>query len=104
MNREQLTTQVNIGKNAERLLADELLSGLIFSKKNSACEAFMSTLAGDDSRRTELWRSVQGIIDIERELIALVDSGNIAKDQLNLLDEEDRLTETNVHNFFNGDT
>lgn len=98
--RETLALAVSVGMNAARLLNDELLRGLFASKKNHACEMFMTSGADDDKRRAELWRSVQGVISIERELQALVDSGNMAADSLKLLDERDQLQNANsAHNF-----
>jgi predicted lipoprotein len=98
--RETLTLAVSVGMNAARLLNDELLRGLFASKKSHACEMFMLSSADDDKRRAELWRSVQGVISIERELQALVDSGTMAADSLKLLDERDQLQNANsAHNF-----
>lgn len=98
--RETLTLAVSVGMNAARLLNDELLRGLFASKKSHACEMFMLSSADDDKRRAELWRSIQGVISIERELQALVDSGTMAADSLKLLDERDQLQNANsAHNF-----
>lgn len=91
---------ISVGMNAQRLLSDELLNGLFNSKKAYACEAFMSTAADDDARRAELWRSVQGVLSIEQELRALVDSGIMASDSLKLLEDGERLQNPNgAHNF-----
>lgn len=100
MNREELTTQVNIGINAEKLLNDELLSGLFFSRKNQACQSFMETSANDDKARRDLWQSVQGALAIEQELHQLVESGILARDQLKSMEEADNDSDASVHNFF----
>ena len=97
-----LVRAVNIGENAARLLSDDLLSGLIFSKKNQACETFLSTSENDDKKRRELWQSAQGIIAIEQELQALVESGRIAKQELTK-EESDDSADTTIHNFLMGD-
>ena len=103
MSREDLTKQVNIGLNAQRLLKDDLLAGIMFSKKNHACESFMSTAIGEDRKRLELWHTVQGVLSLERELLQLVDSGKMAEDELRLLDSSDQLAPTMAHNIFQGD-
>ena len=98
-----LVRAVNIGENAAKLLKDELLSGLIFSKKNQACETFLATTENDDKKRRELWQSAQGIISIEQELQALVESGKIAKQELKHLEQAAESDSAIIHNFLKGD-
>lgn len=98
VSRETLTAQVNIGLNAQKLLKDELLSSIFFSKKNYACQSFMETSANDDKARRELWQQVQGVIAIETELQQLIESGNLAKEQLDVIGNEQ--PNASIHNFF----
>lgn len=95
--KEELNQAIAVGIQAQELLSNKLLSSLILSKKNHACEMFMRTNRGADKERTELWHSVQGVISFEQELQQLVDNGNIAK---NLLMEQDQSINTNVHSPF----
>ena len=95
--KEELNQAITVGIQAQELLNNKLLSSLILSKKNHACEMFMRTNRGADKERTELWHSVQGVISFEQELQQLVDNGNIAK---NLLMEQDQSISANVHSPF----
>lgn len=98
INKEELSNQVMIGIEAQKLLSNNLLSSLFMSKKNHACTMFMESKRGDDKGRHELWQSVQGVLSIERELQDLVDGGNMSQ---KLLEEADRLAQTNnPHNSF----
>lgn len=88
MNSERISLEqmVSTGIDAQNLLNNKLLSSLIYSKKNAACEAFMSTNINDDQGRKKLWHDAQAVITFERELQQLVEAGNIAKTQLDFLD------------------
>ncbi len=92
INKEELSNQVLIGIEAQKLLSNNLLSSLFVSKKNHACTMFMESKRADDKGRHELWQSVQGVLSIERELQGLVEGGNIAQ---KLLEDADQLAETN---------
>lgn len=97
--KEELRQAVSVGIDAQALLSNKLLSSIFYSRKNSACEAFMRTNDAQDKQRKELWQSVQGVIAIERELQELVKTGKIAEE---LLSGSNELKKTNVHSPFEG--
>ena len=92
--RAELAVRMGVGIEAQKLLDNELLSSLIYSKKNAACTAFMSTNHSDDKRRKELWHDAQSVIAFELELQQLVDAGNMAQ---NLLEEADQFKQPNYN-------
>ena len=96
--KEQLNQAISTGMQAQRLLKDDLLSALIFGKKNHVCESFMLTNAGDDKKRKELWQEAQGYIAIERELQLLVENGMMAQKELE--ETGDTVQFNNPHNPF----
>lgn len=83
---------VETARQAEELLRNSLLISLIFTRKNQACEAFMSTNRCDDKGRLDAWQKAQAATAIESDLQELVNRGNIAK---TLLAEDDQLPKTN---------
>jgi hypothetical protein len=80
--RARLSEIVSVGIEAEALLNNKLMASLIFSKKNAACESFLSTKINDDSSRKIAWHDAQAVITFERELQQLVENGYNAKQEL----------------------
>jgi|GEM_PF-7068132 len=97
-NKEELYKIITIGNQAKKLLSDELLSGLFYSRKNQACESFVNTNESDDKKRRQLWQQVQGVIAIEQELQGLIESGKIASEELDSLENLNESGES-PHNF-----
>ena len=89
---KQLNQDIDNGKEAERLIGNPLLMSIIYSRKVSASESFMTTAPNDDKGRKEAWHKAQAAIALEGDLQQIVEQGKIAK---KLLDEQDRFTQTN---------
>lgn len=98
--RARLSEIVSVGIEAETLLNNKLMASLIFSKKNAACESFLSTKMNDDSSRKMAWHEAQAIITFERELQQLVENGYNAKQEL---DAAESYSEPNYNPLKNGD-
>lgn len=97
--RARLSEIVSVGIEAEALLSNKLMASLIFSKKNAACESFLSTKINDDSSRKIAWHDAQAVITFERELQQLVDNGYNAKQEL---DDADNHSQPNFNPIKNG--
>lgn len=85
-NKEQLHRDITLGIQAEKLMRDDLLVALIFDMKNEACEGFMHTAMDDDLNRSKYWHNVQGAIRLESKLQQLIETGRMAKEQLDTLE------------------
>lgn len=81
-NEDKLNHDKDRGAKADRLLADEMLTGAFADLRDSYIEAWRTSTARDTDGRERLWQAVQIVGKVEEHLKATAASGKLAQREL----------------------
>lgn len=82
---DQLQADITRGHHAERLLADEVLTGAFDGLKAEYLKAWEESRYNDTEGRERLWQAYQIIGKVRTHLELMVGNGSLARKELNAL-------------------